>query len=247
LPNIDGYGGQVSVLPLSLCQKLKPSLNLPVPTREVATYGNNTIKFHGPVPLHVQLCGLTILHPFYIVDDSKAGLAPAIGGYDLMKSGRMVLDIDNQLLWSRLTHSLTEQPSPNPTTSIPNTNVRSVVCFADLSTRDIDSPAVSSEPDAVDPDPASIAPERSSVLSRQVKTVLPPVGLRVPVLRPVLCPSAPVFCPRADRLPPTGTIHPSVNISKPPAALRVPVVEHDDTLLKHVWALPTYSPWSQQI
>jgi len=32
------------------------------------------------------------------VDDSKAGLAPAIGGYDLMKSGRMVLDIDNQLL-----------------------------------------------------------------------------------------------------------------------------------------------------
>ena len=47
----------------------------------------------------------------YIVDDSKACLAPAIGGYDLMKSGRMVLDIDNQLLWSRLTHSLTEQPS----------------------------------------------------------------------------------------------------------------------------------------
>jgi len=100
--------GQVSVLPLSLCQKLKPPVNLPVPTREVATYGNNTVKFHGPLPLHVQLCGLTILHPFYIVDDSKAGLAPAVGGYDIMKSGRMVLDIDNQLLWSRLTQSLTE-------------------------------------------------------------------------------------------------------------------------------------------
>jgi len=154
----------VSVLPLSLCQKLKPPVNLPVPTREVATYGNNTVKFHGPVPLHVQLCGLTILHPFYIADDSKAGLVPAIGGYDLMKSGRMVLDIDNQLLWSRLTHSLTEQPSPNPTTSIPNTNVRSVVCFAELPSRDVESPAVPSEPDAVDPDPASVASERSSVL-----------------------------------------------------------------------------------
>jgi len=70
------------------------------------------------------------------------------------------------------------------------------------------------------------------VLSRQVKTVLPPVGLRVPVVRPVLSPSAPVFCPRADRLPPTGTIHTSVNISKPPAVLCVPVVERDDTLLK---------------
>jgi len=186
----------VSVMPLSLCQKLKPPANLPVLTREVATYGNNTVKFHGPVPLHVQLCGLTILHPFYIVDDSKAGLAPAIGGYDLMKSGRMVLDIDNQLLWSCLTHSLTEHPSTNPTTSIPNTNVRSVVCFADLPSRDVHSPAVQCEPDAVDPDPPSIAPERSSVLSRQIKVVLPPV--REPVLRSVLSPSAPVFCPRAD-------------------------------------------------
>ena len=94
----------MSVLPLSLIQKLKPPVNLPVPTRDVATYGSNTVKFHGPVPLHVQLCGLTTLHPFYIVDDSKAGLAPAIGGYDLMKTVRMVLDIDNQLRWSRLTH-----------------------------------------------------------------------------------------------------------------------------------------------
>ena len=119
-----------------------------------------------------------------------------------MKSGRMVLDIDNQLLWSRLTHSLTEQPSPNPTTSIPNTNVRSVVCFAELPPRDIEPPAVPSEPDAVDPDPASVA--RSNVLNRQVKIVLPPVGLRVPLFRPVLSPSAPVFCPRADCLPPTG-------------------------------------------
>jgi len=215
-------------------------VNLPVPTQEVATYGNNTVKFHGPVPLHVQLCGLTILHPFYIVDDSKAGLAPAIGGYDLMKSGRMVLDIDNQLLWSRLTHSLTEQPSPNPTTSIPNTNVRSVVCFAELPPRDNEPPAVPRETYAVDPDPASIAPERSNVLCRQVKTVLPPVGLRVPVFRPVLSPSAPVFCPRADRLPPTGTT------TKPPTAFRVPIVECDDTLLKTHVGLLTCFRWSQQ-
>jgi len=78
------------------------------------------------------------------------------------------------------------------------------------------------------------------VLSRQVKTVLPPVGLRVPVFRPVLNPSAPVFCPRADRLPQTGIT------SKPPTAFRVPVVEYDDTLLKTHVALARYSPWSQQ-
>ena len=126
--------------------------------------------------------------------DSKAGLAPAIGGYELMKSGRMVLDIDNQLLWSRLTHSLTDHPSPNPTTSIPNI-VRSVVRFADPPSRDVDSPAVQCEPDAVDPDPASIAPERSSVLSRQIKVVLLSIGHRVPVPRSVLSPSAPSSAP----------------------------------------------------
>jgi len=48
----------------------------------------------------------------------------------------------------------------------------------------------------------------------------------------VQSPSAPVFCPRANRIPPTGTVHPSVNVSRPPVALRVPLVEQDDTLLK---------------
>ena len=188
-------------------------------------------------------CGLTILHPFYIADDSKAGLAPVIGGYDLMKTGRMVLDIDNQLLWSRLTQPLTDYPSLNPTTSIPNTNVRSVVCFADpplqlpseerdQEFRDVDSPAVSSEPDAVDPDPASIAPERSSVLSRQIGVVLPSVGHRVPVPRSVLSPSAPVSAPEQTVFLRRVQFTPSVNVSRPPAALRVPLVEQDDTLLK---------------
>ena len=99
-------------------------------------------------------------------------------------------------------------------------------CLAELPPKVDEPPAVPSEPDAVDLDPASIAPERSSVLCRQVKTVLPPVGLRGPVFRSVLSPSAPAFCPRADCLPPTGVI------TKPPTAFRVPIVECDDTLLK---------------
>jgi len=70
------------------------------------------------------------------------------------------------------------------------------------------------------------------VLSRQIKVVVPPVGLRVPVPRSVLSPNALVVCPRADRFPSSGTVHPSVNVSRPPAALRVPLVEQDDTLLK---------------
>jgi len=71
-----------------------------------------------------------------------------------------------------------------------------------------------------------------SVLSRPIRVVLPPVGHRVPVPRSVLSPSAPVFCPRADRIPPSSTVRPNVNVSRPPAALRVPLVEQDDTLLK---------------
>ena len=95
------------------------------------------------------------------------------------------------------------------------------------------------------------------MLSRQVKAVLPPVGLRVPVPRSVLSPNAPVFCPRADCFPPTGTIHPSVNIWRPPAVLRVPMVERDDTLVKtrvgpsHVFSMEstdlTVSPHLQDL
>ena len=70
------------------------------------------------------------------------------------------------------------------------------------------------------------------MLSRQIKVVLPSIGHRVPVPRSVLSPSAPVFGPRAESIPSTGTVHPSVNVSRPPAALRVPLVEQDDTLLK---------------
>jgi len=55
-------GGQVSILPLSLCQKLKPPVNLPVPTRDVATYGNNTVKFHGPCAVMRSNHTASILH-----------------------------------------------------------------------------------------------------------------------------------------------------------------------------------------
>jgi len=65
----------------------------------------------------------------------------------------------------------------------------------------------------------------------RLKSFYLPLVIEYPFLVPCWA-SAPVFCPRADRIPPSGTVHPSVNVSRPPAVLRVPLVGQDDTLLK---------------
>ena len=55
---------------------------------------------------------MKITHPFYFIDAPT----PVIGGYDLMRAARLVVDVDNRLVWSRRT-----QPSdqgwatPHPT------------------------------------------------------------------------------------------------------------------------------------
>jgi len=104
---------------------------------------------------------------------------------------------------------------------------------SDHVSRDVDLPAIQCEPDAEDPDPAFVAPLRSSVSSRQVGAILPSDGRRVPVSRSLLSPSAPVLRPRADRVSSSsGTIHHSVNVSRPPVSFCAPSVDQDDTFLK---------------
>jgi len=77
------------------------------------------VQLYGHVPLSITLCGVSLTHPFYLVDDRAVSLSPAVGGYDLMKAAHLVLDVPNGLAWSRLTQSPLESqvPSPNPSTA----------------------------------------------------------------------------------------------------------------------------------
>jgi len=101
LPNVDGYRRSSECATVESLPEAEAACELT--SAYPRSYGNDIVKFHGPVPLHVQLCGLTILHPFYIVDDSKAGLAPATGGYDLMDEWSWTLTINFSGL-ARLIH-----------------------------------------------------------------------------------------------------------------------------------------------
>jgi len=112
-------GGEVRVLPLNLFRRFNQSAEQLASSRSISTFGNGVVQLYGPVPLSITLCGVSLTHAFYLVDDRAVFLSPALGGYDLMKAAHLVLDVPNGLAWSRLTQSPLESqvPSPNPSTA----------------------------------------------------------------------------------------------------------------------------------
>ena len=76
-------GGEVSVLPMDLFRSFNRLLEDAVSSRTVATFGNGAVQLFGPVQLTITLCGVSVEHPFYLVDDRAASLSPALGGYDI--------------------------------------------------------------------------------------------------------------------------------------------------------------------
>jgi len=65
---------------------------------------------------------MRVRHPFYFIDVPT----PVIGGYDLIRAGRLVIDADNRLVWSRRPESTTlGLVGPNPTVPVPNDSVYS--------------------------------------------------------------------------------------------------------------------------
>ena len=51
-------------------------------SRSISTFGNGVVKLYGPVPLSITLCGVSLTHPFYLVDDRAVSLSHALGGYE---------------------------------------------------------------------------------------------------------------------------------------------------------------------
>jgi len=156
-------GAEMSVLPLSLVAKFQPPVQLPPTVHEVRTFGLSTATLFGPVPLDISLCGVEICHSFYFVDATL----PPIVGYDLMKAARLVVDVDNHLVWSRLLKA-SFPSSPNPPVSVSNPTVNACVSF-------------------VRPEPSAPSAEESSP-SPCVVEAPPPVSIPSSVESPLRCP-----------------------------------------------------------
>ena len=118
-------GAELSVLPLTLAKAFTPPIEIPFSIREARTFGGtDTVALNGPVYLQVCLCGMKFVHPFYLTEANS----PLIGGYDLMKAARLVVDVDNALVWSRRAQPLdSSHPTPNPSVPVRNTSVYSGV------------------------------------------------------------------------------------------------------------------------
>ena len=91
MPMMLDSGAEVSVAPLDIVKNFDPPITIPSSGRALRTFGNSTVHLVGPVLLNLQLCGLKISHPFYFIDVPT----PLIGGYDLTKATRLVVDVDN--------------------------------------------------------------------------------------------------------------------------------------------------------
>jgi len=117
-------GAQINVLPSDIFADFDPPILLPNVTREVRTFANHQVTLQSPISLELQLCCFCIRHPFYFIDAST----PVISGYDLMRAARLMMDVENGLVWSRRPVSATKGPiGPNPEFPVHNNSVHSSV------------------------------------------------------------------------------------------------------------------------
>ena len=113
-------GAQISVLPSDIAADFNPPILLPSVTREVRTFGNHQVTLRGLIFLEHQLCGFHIRHPFYFID----AFTSVIGGYDLMRAARLIIDVENVLVWSRRPETAAKGPiGPTPEFPLRNNSV----------------------------------------------------------------------------------------------------------------------------
>jgi len=119
-------GAQISVLPCDIAADFDSPISLPCVTRKVRTFGNHQVTLRGPLFLELQLCGFRICHSFYFID----AFTPVIGGYDLMRAARLVVDVENGVVWSGRSELATKGPiGPNPEFPVYNNSVHSCVAM----------------------------------------------------------------------------------------------------------------------
>jgi len=95
LPILLDTGADVSVMSRQQMDSLvRP--NLGDKSKSVNCFGGTQVLLEGPRCLRIELCGVSIVHPFYVVDKES----PIILGFDAMSSARIVLDTYNKVAYS---------------------------------------------------------------------------------------------------------------------------------------------------
>ena len=120
-------GAHVSVLPLKMAKRFQPPITVPTKTCKCVTYGPAPVTLCGPVLLSIHIAGIRIPHSFYFIEAD----APPLVGCDLIRVARLVIDVQNRLVWSRRDDwSRCDEPiGPNPPIAVGNSTVQACVQF----------------------------------------------------------------------------------------------------------------------
>jgi len=89
-------GAEVSLITTKFLQDLFPDRNLGTTSRSVRNLGGNTVVIRGPIELEVEICNVTLKHPFYFYDQPIFLL-----GVDLITRAALTIDIASRCVWSK--------------------------------------------------------------------------------------------------------------------------------------------------
>ena len=92
-------GAEVSLITTKFLQNLFPDRDLGNTSRSVRNLGCNIVVIRGPIELEVEICNVTLKHPFYFYDQPIFLL-----GVDLITCEALTIDIASKCVW--LKHSL---------------------------------------------------------------------------------------------------------------------------------------------
>jgi len=115
-------------------QYLFPGKELPETGREVRSLAGARTSLRGPLPLTIQICGVTLSHPVYFCENVKTCLP----GYDVVSAAALVIDTDARCVYSKFTaDQIASQrfvSPPTPPTSVQSSAVESVSSACDAAT-----------------------------------------------------------------------------------------------------------------
>jgi len=142
-------GAQVSVLPLKMAKRFQPPITVPTKTCQCGTYGPAPVTLRGPMLLCIHIAGIRIPH-----------FAPPPVRCDLIRVARLVIDVENRLVWSRRDDwSCCDEPiGPNPPIAVGNSTVQACVQFFEGSFLSVIEEEDEEVDDALLPDASQTSP-----------------------------------------------------------------------------------------
>jgi len=90
-------GAEVSLLNTKFLQSLFPNKDLCTTSRSVCNLGGGSVVIWGPIKLKVEVCNVTLKHPFYSYDNPVFLL-----GVDLITRAALTIDAASRCVWSKL-------------------------------------------------------------------------------------------------------------------------------------------------